>query len=109
MPDGQSLETLTAEDFRGIAGDRFLVTGPADPAEVELVEISESAAGARDGFRAPFSLLFRGPLTPVMPQGIYRMEHEGIGAFDVFIVPVGPAPAPVGQKAGAMRYEVVFG
>lgn len=109
MPDDQSLDALTAEDFRAITGTRFMLTGTsnasglADPFEVELVEVSEQASGAREGFRAPFSLLFHGPLTPVMPQAIYRMAHERLGALDLFVVPVGPAPA------GVMRYEVVFG
>jgi len=109
MPDGQSLETLTAADFRAITGTRFLLTGtsntsgPSGPFEIELVEVGEHASGSRDGYRAPFSLLFHGPLTPVMPQAIYRVEHERLGAFGLFVVPVGPTPG------GAMRYEVVFG
>jgi hypothetical protein len=109
MPDDKSLDALTAGDFRAITGNRFLLTGTpnanghADSLEIELVEVSEHASGTREGFRAPFSLLFHGPLAPVMPQAVYRVANERLGAFDLFVVPVGPTPA------GAMRYEVVFG
>jgi hypothetical protein len=48
-----------------------------------------------------FSLLFEGPVQPLLPQGIYRFDHPGIGDFEIFIV-------PVGQTAGGTRYEAVF-
>jgi hypothetical protein len=44
-----------------------------------------------------------------MPQSIYRLENEQLGALELFIVPIGPAPAAAGQAPTAMRYEVVFG
>jgi hypothetical protein len=115
MSDGHSLEALTAADFRGAIGGQFLLTagpsgnGPAAPVEVALVEVSEHASAASGNFRAPFSLLFHGPLAPVMPQAIYRLDNEQLGALELFIVPIGPEPAPVGQAPTAMRYEVVFG
>ncbi len=115
MSDGRSLEVLTAADFRDNIGSQFLLTagpsgsGPAALTEVALVEVNEHAAGAPGNFREPFSLLFHGPLTPVMPQAIYRLENEQLGALELFIVPIGPAPAPAGQPPTAMRYEVVFG
>jgi len=45
-----------------------------------------------------------------MPQGMYRLEHEGLGAFDLFVVPIGPdEPSVAGQRPTATRYEIVFG
>ncbi len=115
MTDQRSLETLTAADFQNRRGARFRVTGgPAEgvPAafEAELAEVTEYPATASGTFRAPFSVVFHGPLEPVLPQGIYRIEHERFGALDIFIVPVGPlAPAEPGAAPAAMRYEAVFG
>jgi hypothetical protein len=116
VSDNRSLETLTAGDFRDNLGSCFRLTagsagnGLAVSFEVKLIEVSEHASGAPGAFRAPFSLLFYGPLTPVLPQAIYRLEHERLGALELFIVPVGPdEPAAPGQAPTAMRYEVVFG
>jgi hypothetical protein len=66
---------------------------------VELIEVSEGAGAGLS--RSPFSLVFRGGPSPPLPQRIYRVEHEALGALDIFLVPIGPDE--VGQ-----RYEAVF-
>jgi hypothetical protein len=111
MTNGRSLDTITAGDFRDVLGGRFPVAGGSGACvEVELVEVTEQAGGLSDPFRVPFSVLFHGPLQPVLPQGIYRLEHERLGAFDLFIVPIGPdESAEPGVRPTAMRYEAVFG
>jgi hypothetical protein len=94
------LERLTADDFTPHLGDRFrLHTDEATVLEVDLIDVEE--ATATDRGRTPFSLVFRGPLEPLLPQAIYRFEHDTLDPFEVFIVPIGP------DEAG-MRYEVVF-
>ena len=116
MSDSHSLEALSAEDFRVNVGSGFWLSvasqegGSAVSVELELAEVSQPAGGASGAFRAPFSLLFRGPLTPVMPQAIYPLKHDKLGMLELFIVPIGPEePAATGQAPAAMRYEVVFG
>jgi hypothetical protein len=58
------LQTLTVETFVELVGDRFaLGGGPNATLELELIEANP--LGARPGRgRAPFSVLFRGPLAP---------------------------------------------
>lgn len=117
VADERSLEALTAADFRDVLGTRFLLTasppdgGPRVSFQAELANVTEDANGNPEASRAPFSLLFHGPLDPVLPQGIYRLEQERFGAIELFIVPIGPAE-PAGSaepaKALAMRYEAVF-
>lgn len=68
----------------------------------ELVEVTDLAATAPDGVRAPFSVVFSGPSEPVLPQGIHTVEHEQLGTLELFLVPIGP-----GEEG--MRYEAVFG
>jgi hypothetical protein len=116
MSTGDSLEALTAEDFRRLRDSRFRLTGGAHQGgsvtsfDAELAEVTEYPASALGSFRAPFSVLFRGPIEPVMPQGIYRLEHEQLGTHEFFIVPLGPdEPSAPGQSPAAMRYEAVFG
>lgn len=48
-----------------------------------------------------FSLLFRGPMTPLLPQATYRLHHQKLGPIDIFLVPLGP-------EDGEMQYEAVF-
>jgi hypothetical protein len=49
----------------------------------------------------PFSLLFLGPLRPVLPQRTWDLTHPVLGTLAVFLVPLGP-------ENGRMRYEAVF-
>ena len=94
------LASLTAADFRGHLGTMF--AGPGLAADWELIEVTDLGDASPGGARAPFSLVFRGPLEPVLPQGIRRLEHAGLGELDLFLVPIGP------DEVG-MRYEAVFG
>jgi hypothetical protein len=100
------LDRLTADTFTPAVGDTFaLDAGDAGHLHVELVEARLQRPGepAADeaGARAPFSLLFRGPAEPVLPQQIYRLEHESIGPLEIFIVPVSH------DQSGTI-YEAVF-
>jgi len=49
----------------------------------------------------PFSLLFLGPLQPVLPQRTWDLAHPVLGVLATFVVPIGP-------MNGRMRYEAVF-
>jgi hypothetical protein len=72
VPTDRSLQTLTAGDFRPAAGTAFRVTGgryadgsPAD-IDAELAEVTEHHAHPSGGYRTPFSVVFHGPLQPVL-------------------------------------------
>lgn len=72
---------------------------------IELIEAtsltSRTVATRAPARREPFSLLFRGPAEPALPQRIYSFEHDTLGRFELFLVPIGP------DEKG-MRYEAVF-
>jgi hypothetical protein len=89
MPE---LEALTVADFRPLLRQRFRV---ADAFDAELVEVTEIPR--EPGGRAPFSLVFAGGPTPPLPQGIHAVEHDDLGALEIFLVPIAPD-----------RYEAVF-
>jgi hypothetical protein len=94
------LERLTADDFTPHLGDRFrLHADDATVLDAELIDVQEGVPTV--GTRTPFSLVFRGPLEPLLPQAIYRFEHDALEPLEVFIVPIGP-------DEDGMRYEVVF-
>jgi hypothetical protein len=98
------LSKLTHADFAPYLHQKFRVdVGATDPMEFELVEVvTYGVGGAPPGaVRLPFSLFFRGPLNARVPQRIYRLEHDEMGAMDLFLVPLGP-------DAEGMRFEAVF-
>ena len=86
------LDTLTASDFEALRGQ--LYRNP-DAFVAELVEVTQIPR--ESGGRAPFSLVFEGGPSPPLPQAMYPVHHERLGAMEIFLVPVAPA-----------RYEAVF-
>jgi hypothetical protein len=101
------LDRLTVASFTPAVGEAFaLVDDEVGRLELELLDARTHAPAAPPadaaGARSPFSLLFRGPREPLMPQRIYRLEHDGVGPLEIFLV-------PVGQDDAGTRYEAVFG
>lgn len=103
------LERLTIEEFSKHINHKFHIQfesgdGGDDTGmlEVELVEVSPLGENQKDeDQRQSFSVIFRGPGEPVLPQRIYSLEHKGLGQLDLFLVPLGP-------ENDDMLYEAVF-
>ncbi len=80
------LEHLTQPIFAPHLNTPFRVKDAAALAvTLELVEVSEMRTSRQ---QEAFSLVFRGPSTPLLPQAMYRIEHDAIGSLDLFIVPI---------------------
>jgi hypothetical protein len=104
------LETFTRETFAPHLGEAFRLglDGGGD-LELTLIETTDlsrdggtgSQAQGNPAPRAPFSIVFRGPRGTLLPQRIYPLRHDRLGAFEVFLVPIGP-------DAAGMRFEAVF-
>jgi hypothetical protein len=101
------LEQFTIDTFAPLVGQMFrLHLEGREPLEAVLEKVTEiPVSGWRPddaaGHRQPFSLLLLGPPQFVLPQAIYRFEHDELGAFEIFIV-------PIGRSAEGVRYEAVF-
>jgi hypothetical protein len=93
-------DPLTVEDFRPRVGEAFVVRAD-DGAGIELELTEARSLGEAFQDREAFSLLFRGPAEPVMPQATYRMANDGLGEQDIFIV-------PVGRTDVGTDYEAIF-
>jgi hypothetical protein len=90
---------LTQPAFARVLGTPFRLRPPgAGELTLELVEVSPLTV--RPGTES-FAIVFRGPLDRPLAQGMYPMAHDQLGAFDLFIV-------PVGRGAGGVAYEAVF-
>ncbi len=91
---------MTIDDFSSLVGQAFPVGGTSPPVKLELLSAT-LARGSGPGGRTGFSLLFRGPVQPVLPQGIQSLRHPAFGEPGIFLVPIGP-------DAQGMRYEAIF-
>ncbi|KRF38915.1 hypothetical protein [Terrabacter sp. Soil810] len=102
------LAGVGAGDFEPHVGSAFAVSGSGDGDggggggfSVVLAEVSRRPAGGPT--REPFTLTFAGGPNPPSAQGMHRLEHDVLGGFDLFLVPIGPG------ADGRHRYEAVFG
>ena len=88
----KNLSAVSHEDFQACLNDMFTVkveddTGP----ELELIEVKPiGEIDPNSKARQPFSLLFRGPMGPLLPQKLYQLENSNIGEMLLFLVPIGP-------------------
>ena len=94
-----TIDRFNKNAFADHLGKRFLVGDEPASIEIELVEITRLDAPEP----RPFSLTFRGPLAPLLPQSIHRLEVEGAEPFDLFLVPLGPD-----RERAHQLYEAVF-
>ena len=100
------LDQLTLASFAELLHSQFRVhVGPATVVELELVEATATPnarmEAAADSALGNFSLIFSGPADRLLAQQMYRFEHPQIGAFDLFIV-------PIGREEGRLRYQAIF-
>jgi len=98
------LDLLTCADFARETGTGFrLEDGTAQDSTFVLVEATELSrrAGLPGAARTPFTLVFRGPADPVLPQRTYALENPALGRLEIFLV-------PVGRDAAGVLYEAVF-
>jgi hypothetical protein len=97
------LEHFHVGTFSAQQHTTFSIQLPSLPVvEVELVEVTDHDRQPRVAARQErFSLMFRGPHERLLRQGLYAMQHDQLGVFELFLV-------PVGQDTAGIYYEAVF-
>jgi uncharacterized protein DUF6916 len=92
---------LTEEEFSKHVNTKFRVAGE-QLVELELDEVKSypSRPNEQMGMER-FSIFFTGPGDSPLEQKVYSLEHEKMGAFDLFLV-------PVSRNESGFRYEAVF-
>jgi hypothetical protein len=93
------LERVTVEDFAPLAGQAFVLPEPLPT--LTLVRATPARRPAPPPARPGFSLLFRGPDSAPLGQGMYPLAHPAFGTLEIFLVPVGAGD-------GMREYEAVF-
>ena len=83
--------TLVFEDFADKVGQGFAIAADDGAASVAATlteaELLNPGRGLDVG-RVPFSLVFVADHPAVLPQRLYRIEHEALGALSIFLVPI---------------------
>jgi len=97
------LDKLTSSNFTPHLHEIFRVSlNGIEPIELELTQVTDGGREHGPGAGTSFSLIFRGPLSPqYLVQQIHHLEHEKMGALDLFLV-------PIGFEEGCMQYEAIF-
>jgi hypothetical protein len=95
------LERLTIDDFGNRVGESFTATAAGGRILTLTLTSVDELSAPPDGGRKPFSLEFRDDVRDHVPQQTVAIEHTEMGAFDLFVVPLGPGPE-------GMRYEAIF-
>ena len=96
------LDSFHLASFSDCLGTSFQVH--ADEAvnmKLTLIEAKATQFSSRVDGSTAFSLILRGPVRPILPQQIYRLNHATLGVLELFLVPIGP------DQSG-MCYQVIF-
>lgn len=94
-----ALDKLNAKIFSEQLRTSFKLNGSFNPPiQLELEEIKEGDSSPKIEL---FSLFFRGPASPHLPQQIYSLEHDKLGAFEIFLT-------AIASDAKGILYESVF-
>ena len=97
------LNHLTHVQFEKCLHQSFQVAcADADPVKTELIEVGKRGTFNPESHkRQAFSLIFRGPMEPLLTQKTHVLRNETMGNLEIFLVPIGP------DEQG-MRYEAIF-
>ena|SRR5262249_46094495 len=94
--------TLTEAEFSKHLNTTFHVATKEQPTDLELTLVKGYLTQEHEepGMER-FSVFFSGPVDRFLSQGIYSLEHEVMGAFELFLV-------PIAQNEKGFQYEAVF-
>jgi|tagenome__1003787_1003787.scaffolds.fasta_scaffold20591987_2 hypothetical protein len=104
------LASLTAADFAPGLDQSWRITDQnGNGTDLVLQKIIEKPQYHNPALspRVPFNLLFRGPTSTAVPQGIYTLENEQAGRFEGILV-VSPYLGPGTVQDDTLEYHVTF-
>ena len=104
------LASLTAADFApGLDQSWRMTDQNGNGTDLVLQKIIEKPQFHNPALspRVPFNLLFCGPTSTAVPQGIYTLENERAGRFEGILV-VTPYLGPGTALGDSLDYHVTF-
>lgn len=94
------LENLSLATFTALLNTDFRIFRNSDEPAV-VVKLAKAVDLGSTSRQEQFSILFCGLPEQPLGQGLYRLDHDRLGSFDLFIV-------PVGRDAQGYQYEAIF-
>lgn len=97
-----ALQRLNKEAFARHLNTKFWLrqrNSAATP--VKLIELGDMWHTAKSARTECFAAVFLGSLETPLPQNTYSVQHESMGKFEMFVV-------PVGKSKQGIYYEAVF-
>jgi len=92
---------LTEAEFSKHVNTKFRVA-IEPPLELELTQVKSYLGKEQEEMGMErFSAFFLGPADRFLPQQTYSFDHDQMGTFELFLV-------PVKQEQDGFRYEAVF-
>ena len=93
------LEKLTRQSFSDRLNSKFqLFISDDSTVDIELIEVEQRRSTTR---QEQFSVVFLVPPSVPALQGVYRVKHDDLGEFELFLV-------PYKQEAEATYFEAFF-
>jgi hypothetical protein len=93
---------FTEEEFSKHLNTKFKVRRDDGSIDLELVEVRPySIKTNEEKGMSRFSLLFDGPSDAALSQASYQVDHQEMGTFDIFLV-------PIAASEKGFSYEAVF-
>jgi hypothetical protein len=89
---------LTFDDFAGQLGKAYDILVGGGRLPVVLDEAQPLPGSQRQG--GGFRLVFRGPIQPIIPQGVYPVQRGSV-THEIFMV-------PIAQAQTGIKYEAIF-
>ena len=92
-------EYFTIDMFSEDVGRTFQTHfGDEQTSELQILSVTDLGSTPR---QIQFSVVFLGPVTAPIAQGIYRVEHDKLGELDLFLV-------PIAKNHDGVQYEAIF-
>jgi hypothetical protein len=99
----EAMRSLTIDTFTPLVGTAFRARTDTDGVvDLRLVEVRPLGHQPQAPRVEPFALEFVGSADVPLDQRTWRLDHESLGAVEIFLVPIGSDPAE------GYRYEAVF-
>ena len=81
------VEDFSVDTFEALVGQTFKATPPGGEAGELTLSAAQASGDSPDEHRDPFSLSFREEGHEPKPQGLWSLQHDELGEFELFLVP----------------------
>lgn len=101
--------SISFDQARPHVGSQFVVHTEQGPVALTLASATERPRhGLPAQFRTPLSLIFHGPLSAQLGQGVFTFDHPGLGRQQWMLVPVFADGAALPGAGPMAHYEVLL-